>query len=50
MDIFEFTFKNRDGNLEPNFNLQTKADLAAQDVIFDSFILSDFLTFAKSVP
>lgn len=28
--------------------MQFKADLAAQDVIFDSFILSDFLTFGKT--
>ncbi len=35
--------------MDPNFNLQSKANLAAQDVIFDSFILSDFLTFGKSV-
>ena len=29
--------------------MQYKADLCAQDVIFDSFILSDFVTFGKTV-
>lgn len=48
LDIFSHTFKSRDKSLEPNFNLQTKADLGAQDVIFDSFILGDFLTFGKT--
>lgn len=48
LDIFEHTFRNRDANMEPNFNFQFKADLAAQDVIFDSFILSDFITFGKN--
>lgn len=48
-DIFMNTFMSRDKTQEANFNLQIKADQSAYDVIFDSFILGDFLTFGKSV-
>ena len=46
-DIFLNIFRNRDPDEETNFNTQMKANLSAQDVIFDSFILSDFLTFSR---
>lgn len=48
VDIVQHTFQQRDRSQEPSFNLQTKADLCAQDVIFDSFILGDFLTIGKN--
>ena len=48
LDIFSHTFRSRDKSLEPNFNLQTKADQCAQDVIFDSFVLGDFMTIGKT--
>jgi len=47
-DIFLNIFQQRDKSQEASFNLQSKADMGAQDVIFDSFVLSDFLTFGKT--
>jgi len=48
IDIFSHTFLNREISQEASFQLQAKADACAQDVIFDSFLLSDFLTFGKT--
>jgi len=47
-DIFTNIFQQRDKSQDANFILQTKADLCAQDVIFDSFILADFFIFGKN--